>query len=388
LKKLLKGDGSWGTRKLILGWIIDTLSQTIELPEHRKERIKSLFDDLRGKRRVGLRKWQKIIGELRFVSLAIPGSGGLFSALQLGLKHADKHRVRISQHIRHHIDDFERLATSLTERPTRLAEIVPDQPTVIGASDAAKGGMGGVFFGQDSRPILWRHAFPDDVQQELVTEDNMSGRLTNSDLEQTGILGQAMLATTHFDLREQTLATLSDNTPAISRFRKGSVTSDQAAAYLCRLSSLHQRSERYYHSVHFIPGVANSMADDASRCWHLSDSQLLAHFESRYPQSLPWQLCHLTPKQTSELISSLRRKLVTNVSLSRPGGTRVPSGENGPSSAAHSTSPPTSPALTPKLSLTSCWSLPSGTVATNLLLEPSPVRTPSALTEYLRSYVP
>ena len=25
LKKLLKGDGSWATRKLILGWIIDTL---------------------------------------------------------------------------------------------------------------------------------------------------------------------------------------------------------------------------------------------------------------------------------------------------------------------------------------------------------------------------
>jgi hypothetical protein len=89
LKKLLKGDGSWGTRKLMLGWIIDTLAQTIELPEHRKSRIQSLFDELRGKRRVGLRKWQKIIGELRFISLAIPGSGGRVSALQLGLQHAD-----------------------------------------------------------------------------------------------------------------------------------------------------------------------------------------------------------------------------------------------------------------------------------------------------------
>jgi hypothetical protein len=29
LKKLLKGDGSWGTRKLILGWIVDTVRQMV-----------------------------------------------------------------------------------------------------------------------------------------------------------------------------------------------------------------------------------------------------------------------------------------------------------------------------------------------------------------------
>ena len=34
VKKLLKGDGSWETRKLILGWIIDTLLGTLELPTH------------------------------------------------------------------------------------------------------------------------------------------------------------------------------------------------------------------------------------------------------------------------------------------------------------------------------------------------------------------
>jgi hypothetical protein len=36
LKKLLKGKGSWGTRKLILGWIVDTVRQIIELPPQRK----------------------------------------------------------------------------------------------------------------------------------------------------------------------------------------------------------------------------------------------------------------------------------------------------------------------------------------------------------------
>jgi hypothetical protein len=32
LKKLLSGDGSWGTHKLILSWIIDSAQETIKLP--------------------------------------------------------------------------------------------------------------------------------------------------------------------------------------------------------------------------------------------------------------------------------------------------------------------------------------------------------------------
>ena len=43
LKKLLKGDGHWDTRKLILGWIIDTVRRTIEMPAHRHQRLQDLF---------------------------------------------------------------------------------------------------------------------------------------------------------------------------------------------------------------------------------------------------------------------------------------------------------------------------------------------------------
>ena len=32
IKKLLKGDGAWDTRKIILGWIIDTMNGKIEPP--------------------------------------------------------------------------------------------------------------------------------------------------------------------------------------------------------------------------------------------------------------------------------------------------------------------------------------------------------------------
>ena len=48
LKKLLKGDGSWGTRKVILGWIIDMVRQTIKLLVHCKEMLATIFQELQG----------------------------------------------------------------------------------------------------------------------------------------------------------------------------------------------------------------------------------------------------------------------------------------------------------------------------------------------------
>jgi hypothetical protein len=63
------------------------------------------------------------------------------------------------------LDDFEALAADLHLRPTRLAEIVPDIPSGIGAVDAAKEpGMGGVWFVDGAPPLLWRAPFPPHIQ--------------------------------------------------------------------------------------------------------------------------------------------------------------------------------------------------------------------------------
>jgi len=56
-----------------------------------------------------------VLGELRFMGAAIPGSAGLFGAMQLGLKLADTTHVRITPYLRDHLFDFERLALSITE---------------------------------------------------------------------------------------------------------------------------------------------------------------------------------------------------------------------------------------------------------------------------------
>ena len=189
LKKLLSGDGSWGTRKLILGWIIDSARETIELPPHRKQALHSIFSELQGVKRVSAKIWRSILCRLRFVSTAIRGSAGLLSSLQVAQHQTTDNRVRITAFVRSNLDAFGRLAASLCSRPTHLAELVPQQPTLLGATDAARAGMGGMYFDHTGQGYYWRYPFPPDVQAALVTTANPTGHITNSDLEQSALLG-------------------------------------------------------------------------------------------------------------------------------------------------------------------------------------------------------
>ena len=92
------------------------------------------------------------------------------------------------------------------------------------------------------------------------------------------------MAASLYDLRELTLATLNDSITTIAWNWKGAITSDQVAAYLCRLSSLHCRHYRYYHEVSHIQGTVNAMVDILSRRHDLTDAQLLTLFDTRFPQ--------------------------------------------------------------------------------------------------------
>ena len=65
-KKLSRGDACWTTFKTILGWNVDTLQKTVELPPHRKTKLLSLLDDFRHRQTATLLEWQKLLGELRY----------------------------------------------------------------------------------------------------------------------------------------------------------------------------------------------------------------------------------------------------------------------------------------------------------------------------------
>jgi hypothetical protein len=69
--------------KKILGWIVDTIKMTVELTQHHIVRLFELLDSVSlGQRRASINKWEKLLGELRSMVLAIPGGRGLFSMMQ------------------------------------------------------------------------------------------------------------------------------------------------------------------------------------------------------------------------------------------------------------------------------------------------------------------
>ena len=75
IKKLLKGDGTWDTCKIILGWIIDTVDGTIKLPPHRVARLNAILASVSPTMKViAVKQWHTIFGELRSMSIAIPGA--------------------------------------------------------------------------------------------------------------------------------------------------------------------------------------------------------------------------------------------------------------------------------------------------------------------------
>ena len=76
--------------------------------------------------------------------------------------------------------------------------------------------MGRVLFTNGKAPILWQTPFPPDIQACIISTDNPNGDITNSDLEQAGILAQADVTNTVYDLRDWMLTTLNDNITAIS----------------------------------------------------------------------------------------------------------------------------------------------------------------------------
>jgi hypothetical protein len=123
IKKLLKGDAAWATRKSILGWSIDTVARTIELPPQRLARLWELLASIpTSQRRTSRQKWQQLLGELRSMVLVIPGGRGLFSQLQSVLlaTHNPKptDRLQLSQPVHDQLNDFWWLAGELESRPT------------------------------------------------------------------------------------------------------------------------------------------------------------------------------------------------------------------------------------------------------------------------------
>jgi hypothetical protein len=306
VSKLLKGDASFQDKKKCLGWDFGGRSKTLYMARHRREKALLNLTATLHCNYATRNQWEKLVGELRSLVPGIPGSRGCFSFLQEALKHR-RTRIKISGYVKTQLETFLQLLTS-TDRPTPMEALVRGDPRYIGTVDAAKRGMGGVWFPEAGPPLVWRDEFHPLVQKEMVSQDQPDGTITNSDLELTGTVAHHMiLANTGLPVAGETTHTFCDNTPAVAWQTKGSTTTARAAATLLQEQAMHQRQHGYLSTVEYLDGPRNTMADDASRRWDLTDAEFLTFFNLTYPQTDSWKLLHLPPEQRSTLTSQLLR---------------------------------------------------------------------------------
>jgi hypothetical protein len=332
VKKLRKGDACWATLKEILGWLIDTEHMTLSLTPRRAERLRHLlYEEFpRNRKRAPVKEWHRLLGELRSMTLALPGSQGLFSLLQNTFRSATTAdpRVALTTAVHDVLDDFRVMYNQLRHRPARLHELVPLTPTIHGNHDASGYGMGGVWYptptavGRSVRmrtspngrrrrqhravPVVWRMRFPANITARLVTRENPKGDITNTDLELVGSVMHQECATQCYDIRERTTLSRTDNTGTMYWQRKGSATTAKVAAEVLRIQAMHQRHHRYIRLHDHLSGPENVDADDASRLQDLTNRKFLAHFNTLYPQKQSWQMWTPTAEMRSSLIGALR----------------------------------------------------------------------------------
>lgn len=334
VNKLLKGDACWSTRKTILGWTIDTIAMTLTLPPRRLLRLQELLQSIPPQqKRLSLDRYHQLLGELRSMALALPGARGLFSHLQAALKTRTRHQLRLTAGFHQALDDFRWLYHEVGSRPTRLQELVPTTPSLTGTHDAAGSGAGGVWFPHSTAcprrvrfhileptghfhcirpptpgPIVWRMSFPALIRAQLASSTNPHGPINNSQLELVGAYLHDDVAAQCFDVRERTIKSCTDNLSTLYWDRRGGVTTTSPTATVLRQQALHQRFHRYVKLRDYIPGPINTMADDASRLFHLTDLEFLAYFNQAYPQPQPWRLYKVPPRIASSAISALLHK--------------------------------------------------------------------------------
>ena len=122
---------------------------------------------------------------------------------------------------------------------------------------------------------------------------HFSDAVTNLDLKLAGTVAHQDVLVQHCNCNHCMVHILNDNVSAVAWQKKGSAMTAGPAAHLLGISTLHQCHHHFLALTDHMPRVTNVIADDLSRLWHLTSSQLLTHLNSICPQEQPWHIVHL-----------------------------------------------------------------------------------------------
>ena len=96
----LEEEGAWETRKEILGWLLDGIQKTIQLPPDKCDKLLSLLTEISRKSVATVKELQSMQGKLQFASIGIPLGKPLLGPIDRIIAEAERNKrtkVKIKQ---------------------------------------------------------------------------------------------------------------------------------------------------------------------------------------------------------------------------------------------------------------------------------------------------
>ena len=326
VKKLEKQDGSWATVKDILGITFDGEAKTLWLSADKRDaiigRLKQWVRLSTKRGGIPYDEFQSTLSKLQHAFITIPAGRGLLSPFY---KILAKKPLFVFLHtnapLLRAVTDCRTFLRESVSTPTRCKNLVPGWPDYVGITDASGHGLGGVIIGElkSTTPTVFRMQWPPDISASIVSDNNPTGTITNSDLEMAGLLmlWLVMEETCH-DLTNAHIALFSDNSPTVHWVQRLAAKHSHIAIQLLRALALRLQLKKAspLTPLH-IAGVDNAMTDIPSRSFGSepkwlckTDSELLTLFNRTFPlpNQASWTVYRPSSEIATRLISILRMK--------------------------------------------------------------------------------
>jgi len=146
----------------------------------------------------------------------------LFLALQWGLKVAEKGCMKWNDNIYRCLHEWKLLVNSLSLQPMNLLEIVHLPPTTT-------------LTNEQPYNIFWQEPFPPAIPNQVISDQNLTGQLNNSQLKLTSTIANDVILLNSLVIPPCSVLAGCDNIAAVSWMHKGSVTTDGPVAPLLHL---------------------------------------------------------------------------------------------------------------------------------------------------------
>ncbi len=269
---------------------------------------------------IPFKEFESMVAKLQHAFTCIPAGVGLLSPCNQVLKVRPPYiYLHWNARVLNAIEGCRTLLRESTLEPTWCRKLTCGWPDFIGIVNASSHGIRGVIFGEllGCTPMVFRWQWPEDIQSQINTFENLNGTITNSDLEMAGLLLLWLsMEEVCGPLREKRIALFSDNSPTIGRVTRLASKWSLVAKHLVQTLALRLEIQRAcpLTPIH-IEGKCNAISDVPSQSfgsnptWKCdTDADLLTLFNPMFPlphQNL-WTVFHLNCKVVTRVISALQ----------------------------------------------------------------------------------